>query len=70
MKELIKPATKLLVKHAEYIQCEVNEKGEKTERVWGKHVISLYSNGISQVVKIRDVKKLEQDIETDPIIRE
>ena len=33
MKELIKPATKLLVKHAEYIQCEVNEKGEKTERV-------------------------------------
>ena len=35
----------------------------------GKHVISLHSTGISQVIKIRDVKKLQQDIENDPIIK-
>ena len=31
-------------------------------------MISLYSNGISQVVKIRAVKKSGQDIENDRII--
>ena len=30
-------------------------------------VISLYSAGVFQVAKIRDVKKLQQDIENDPI---
>ena len=30
----------------------------------------MYSTGISQVVKIRDVKKLQQDIENDPIIKD
>lgn len=29
--------------YAEYKQCELNEKGEKTGRVLGKHVISVYS---------------------------
>ena len=32
--------------------------------------MNLYSTGISWVVKIRDVKKLEQDIENDPIIKD
>ena len=36
----------------------------------GKHVISLYSTGMSRVVKIRDVKNLQQDIENDPIIKD
>ena len=36
---------------------------KKTGKALGKHVISLYSTGISQVVKIREVKKLQQDIE-------
>ena len=36
----------------------------------GKHVINLYSAGISQMVKIRDVLKLRQDIENDPIIKD
>ena len=52
-----------------YKQCELNEKGEKTGKVLGKHVINLYSTGISRLIKIRDVKKLQQDIENDPIIK-
>ena len=43
--------------------------GEKTGKALGKHVIKLYSKGISRVVKIKDVKKLCQDIEDDPIIK-
>ena len=36
----------------------------------GKHVINLYSTGISRWLKIKDVKKLRQDIENDPIIKD
>ena len=53
-----------------YKQRELNEKGEKTGKALGKHVINLYSTRISRVVKIRDVKKLQQDIENDPIIKD
>ena len=56
--------------NAEYKRRELNEKGEKTGKALGKHVINLYSTGISRVLKIRDVKKLQQDIENDPIIRD
>ena len=35
-----------------------------------KYVISLYSSEISQVVKIRDVKKLQQDIDNNPIVKD
>ena len=41
----------------------MNEKGEKTGKALGKHVINLYSIGISRWVKIWDVYKLRQDIE-------
>ena len=54
----------------EYKQCELNEKGEKTARALAKHAINLYSNGIFQFVKIRDIKKLRQDIEDDPVIKD
>ena len=57
-------------KYAKYKQRELNEKGEKTEKVLGKHVISLYSTGISRWLKTKDVKKLRQDIENDPIIKD
>ena len=50
-------------------QCELNEKGEKLERPQ-THVINLYSTGIFRIVKIRDAKKLQQDIENDPIIKD
>ena len=56
--------------YAEYKQHELNEKGEKTGEVLGKHVINLYFTGISRMVKIRDVKKLKQGIENDPIIKD
>ena len=44
--------------YAEYKQRELNEKGEKTGKVIGKHVINLDSIGISRYLKIKDVKKL------------
>ena len=56
--------------YAEYKQRELNEKGEKTGKALGKHVINLYSTGISRVVKIKDVKKLHQDIENNRIIKD
>ena len=55
--------------YAEYRQRELNEKYEKTGKALGKHVINLYSTGISRWVKIKDVKKLRRDIENDPIIK-
>ena len=56
-------------KYAEYRQRELNEKGEKTGKAIGKHVINLNSTGISRMVKVKDVKTLQQDIENDPIIK-
>ena len=56
--------------YAEYKQRELNEKGEEAGKILGKHVINLYSTGISRVVKISNVKKLLQDIENDPIIKD
>ena len=51
-------------------QRELNEKGENTGMALGKHVINLYSNSISWWLEIKDVKKLRQDIENDPIIKD
>ena len=56
--------------YAEYKQHELNEKYEKTGKALGKHVVKLYSTGISWWVKVKDVKKLRQDIENDPIIKD
>ena len=56
--------------YAEYKQREPNEKGEKTGKVLGKHVINLYSTWISRLLKIKDVKKLRLDIEDNPIIKD
>ena len=56
--------------YAEYRQRELNEMGEKAGKTLGKHFIKLYSTGISEVAKIRDVKKLQPDIENDPIVKD
>ena len=56
--------------YALYKQRDVKEKGEKTGKALGKHVINLYSTGISWWVKISDVHKLRQDIENDQIIKD
>ena len=57
-------------KYVEYKQSELNDKGEKTTKALGKHAVNLYSTGISRFAKIKDVKKLRQDIENDPIIKD
>ena len=57
-------------KYVECKQCELNKKGEYTGKAPGKHVINLYSTGISPWIKIRDVKNLRQDTENDPIIKD
>ena len=56
--------------YAEYKQHELNKKGEKTWKVLFKYVINLYSTGVSRWIKIKDAKKLCQDIETDPTIKD
>ena len=55
--------------YAAYKQRKLNEKIEKTGKALGKHVINFYSIGISRAVKIRDIKKLQQYIKNDPIIK-
>ena len=66
-----KPSDETISKmYTEYMQRDLNEKSEKTGATIGKHVISLFSNGISQLVKIKDAKKLRQDIENDLIIKD
>ena len=57
-------------KYAEYKQRELNEKLENTRKALGKHVINLYSIAISRWLKIRDIKKLRQDIQNDPVIKD
>ena len=52
--------------YSKYKQCELNENGERTGKALGKHVISSYFTGISQVIKIRDVKELQQCTEKTP----
>ena len=54
-----KASNKIINKtYAEYRQRELNKKGEKTEKILGKHVINFYSTGIYRWLKIKDVKKL------------
>ena len=56
--------------YVEYGQRELNEKDEKFAKALGKHAINLYSSGISCLVKIKDVKKSQQDIEDDPVTKD
>ena len=57
-------------KYVEYKQRKLNKKGEDTGKALGRHVINLHSTGISRWVKLENVKKLRQDIENDPIIKD
>lgn len=45
------------------------KKGQRKALV-GRHLISVYSTQFFQVVKIRDVKELQQHIENDPITKD
>lgn len=45
------------------------ENVKKSGKVLVKHAISVYLSGISQLLKIRDVKKLQRGINIDLIIK-
>ena len=47
---------------------KLNENGEKTGKTLGKPVMTMHLTGLSHVVKMRDVHKLQHNIKTDPII--
>ena len=36
----------------------------------GKHLIKIYSNGVSKVLTIYDMEQLRKDIDEDPIIKD
>lgn len=55
--------------YVEYKQRKLNLKKWKKGKALEKHVIILYLTGISQLVKIKDVQILQQDIGNDPSIR-
>ena len=44
--------------YAKYKKHEINKCCEKNGKASAKHVISLYASSISQVVKIREGKKI------------
>ena len=54
----------------EFNNNEIKHKAENTGKAVSKHVVNLYSNGVSKVIKIDDVNALRRDIEEDPIIRD
>ena len=46
--------------HSKYTQKELQHKGEKTGKAMGKHLIKLYSNGVSKVLRIDDMEQLRK----------
>ena len=48
------------------MQRQTQVKGEMTGRAMGRHLINLYSNGVSKVLKIDDIEQLRRDIDEDP----
>ena len=68
-KKLDKASNKTIKKaYVEYEQHELNAKGGNSGKSLGKPVISMDLTGMSQVVKIRDVQKLQYDFENDPVV--
>ena len=56
--------------HSKYTQKELQYKGKKPGKAMGKHLIQLYSNGLSKVLRIDDMEQLRKDIDEDPIIKD
>ena len=54
----------------EYQQKELKHKSEKTGKAVGKHIVNLYSQNISRILKIDDVDQLPRDINEDPVIKD
>ena len=47
--------------HSKYTQKELQHKGEKTDKAMGKHLIKIYSNGVSKVLRIDDMEQLRKE---------
>ena len=56
--------------HSKYTQKELQHKGEKTGKAMRKHLIKIYSNGVSKVLRIDDIEQLRNHIDEDPIIKD
>lgn len=66
--KLVQKATEKL--YHEYHQNDAKNKAEMTGKVVSNHVVSMYSKGMSRMLKIDSVEQLREDIDSDPIIRE
>ena len=53
-----------------FLQAEAKLKAEKTGNVVSKHIVNLYSVGVSKILKIDSTDQLRKDIDSDPVIRE
>ena len=53
-----------------FVQAETKLKAERTGKTVSKHVVNLYSTGVSKIVKIDSIDQLNKDIDEDPIIRD
>ena len=53
-----------------FVQAETKLKAERTGKTVSKHVVNLYSTGVSKIVKIDGIDQLRKDIDEDPIIRD
>ena len=53
-----------------FVQAETKLKAERTGKAVSKHVVNLYSTGVSKIVKIDSIDQLRKDIDEDPIIRD
>ena len=56
--------------YSEFNANEVQHKAENTGKAVSKHIVNLYSTGISRVLKIDDIDQLRRDIDNDPIIKD
>ena len=68
----VKKATDKVVKklHHEYHQADAKHKAKMTGKAVGAHVVSIYSKGVSRVLKIDSIEQLRKDIDSDPIIKD
>ena len=54
----------------QFVQNETKRKAENTGKAVSKHVVNLYSTGVSRFLKIDSIEQLRRDIDDDPIIKD
>ena len=54
---------------SQFVQNETKRKAQNTGKAVSKHVVNLYSTGVSRFLKIDSVEQLRKDIDDDPIIK-